>query len=257
MNTRQGRFALVRGVAGTYDSCIRPPESSSSIDVDLAREQHSRYCLVLESLGLEMIIVESDESYPDCCFVEDPAVVVGGTGVILNVGAPSRTGESAAVREALEPRMPVNEIAVPATIDGGDILLAGDRYFVGLTARTNRAGFEAFERIACEKGYECTAIPLEGILHLKSACTFVGDNHLLAAPGYIDESIFCNYKLIRVSKIDEYSANCVAVNGKVIIIAGYPQTKAAIEAAGFETIELEMSEFKKGGGSLTCLSIIF
>jgi dimethylargininase len=182
---------------------------------------------------------------------------VGDSAMVLNPGAPSRVGERVAVREALERFKKVTEMAAPATLDGGDILFADDQYFVGLTERTNRGGFEVFERFVREKLYKATAVPMTNILHLKSACTYLGDSRILAASGYFDESIFCNYTLIHVSKIEEYSANCVAVNDKVIVIAGYPQTKAAIEAAGFETIEVEMSEFKKGGGSLTCLSIIF
>lgn len=257
MKTLHGKYAIVRGVAGTYDRCIRPPGSVDPIDLGLARDQHRRYCSVLESLGLELIVLEPDDDYPDCCFVEDTAVVVGDSAMILNPGAPSRVGEGTAVREVLEPYKSVTVMTAPATLDGGDVLLAGGRYFVGLTERTNREGFESFEWLARENSYKATAVAMKNILHLKSACTYLGGESILAASGYFDESIFCNYTLIRVSKIEEYSANCVAVNGKVIVIAGYPQTKAAIEAAGFETIEVEMSEFKKGGGSLTCLSIIF
>ncbi|MEJ2719987.1 MAG: arginine deiminase-related protein [bacterium] len=257
MNELQGRYAVVRGVARSYDRCIRPPGSSAPIDVNLARAQHDRYSATLESLGLKVILVEPDDAYPDCCFVEDTAAVIGDTAVILNPGAASRAGERSAVRALLERYLTVREITAPATIDGGDILRVGDRFFVGLSGRTNHHGAEAFERLVREKGYKSTTVELTGILHLKSACTHIGGEHLLVAGGYFDESIFCNYQLIHVSKKDEYSANCVAVNGKVILIAGYPQTKAAVEAAGFETVELEMSEFKKGGGSLTCLSIIF
>ncbi|UCH83664.1 MAG: hypothetical protein JSW50_14615 [Candidatus Latescibacterota bacterium] len=257
METLEGKYAVVRGVAATYDQCIRPPGVDEPIDVGLAVKQHRRYCDVLESLGLELIVLDPDDKYPDCCFVEDTAVVVGDSAVILNPGAPTRVGEQAAVRDALGRVKTTVEITAPATIDGGDVLFTGDRYFVGLTTRTNQEGFESFARIAGENNYKATAVPMGNILHLKSAGTYLGDGRILFARGFFDETIFCNSTLIPVSKKDEYSANSLAVNGSVIIIAGYPRTRTAIEAEGFETIEVEMSEFKKGGGSLTCLSIIF
>ncbi len=108
-----------------------------------------------------------------------------------------------------------------------------------------------------EIGYEAVAVQLRNVLHLKSACTHIGEDYILVAPGCFDKMIFHNFQQIEVSKEDEYSANCLGVNGKVLVSHGYPRTKSAIEAAGFETIEMQMSEFYKGGGSLTCLSTIF
>ncbi|UCG52063.1 MAG: N(G),N(G)-dimethylarginine dimethylaminohydrolase [Candidatus Latescibacterota bacterium] len=257
METTVYKYAIVRAVPRTFDRCIRPAGPTVPIDVDLAMEQHRHYCDALESLGLELIRIEPDDRYPDCCFVEDPAVIVDGRAIVVNMGAPSRLGESVAIKEALARWKVVTEVGTPGTLDGGDVLFAGDRYFVGLTSRSNETGFVAFREIVRELGYVAESVPVKNALHLKSVCTHLGEGHLVVAPGHVDETIFCNYTLIPVSKEDEYSANCLSVNGKVLVIAGYPRTKAAIEAAGFETIELETTEFKKAGGSLTCLSIIF
>jgi dimethylargininase len=257
MDTRRAEFAVVREVAATYDRCIRRPGITGAIDVDLARRQHDGYCRTLEALGLKLIRVPADDRYPDCCYVEDPAVVVGSSALILNVGASARVGEAEGLRDALEPGKEIHVMMPPATLDGGDVLFAGGRFYVGLTDRSNRAGFDWFERTVGSLGFDAVPVPLRNVLHLKSACTYIGDDHVLLAPDYVDESIFHNFQQIPVSKEDEYSANCLGVNGKVLVSHGYPRTREAIEAAGFETVEMRMSEFFKGGGSLTCLSIIF
>ncbi len=257
MDTRKAEYAVVSGVASTYDECIKRPGITGPIDVKLARRQHGRYCQTLESLGLELIRVEPDDRYPDCCYVEDPAVVIDSAAMVLNVGAPSRVGEAVEIRSILGTRKKIYEMAPPATLDGGDVMFAGGRFYVGLTHRSNREGFKSFERVANELGYEAVAVELRNVLHLKSACTHIGEDFLLVAPNCFDRAIFHNFQQVLVSKEDEYSANCLGVNGKVLISQGYPRTKSAIEAVGFETIEMQMSEFYKGGGSLTCLSIIF
>ena len=251
------RYAVVRGIPRTYDRCIRRPGSAEPIDVALARRQHGRYCETLESLGLTLIRVDPDDRYPDCCFVEDPAVIVGDRAVLLHVGVPSRVGETEGLRKPLQVHKRIVEMTPPAALDGGDVLFAGDAFFVGISGRSNRAGFEVFERFAGERGYDAIPVPLRNVLHLKSACTYIGNGHLVVGSGCFDESIFHNYQRIRVSNEDEYSANCLGVKGRVLISDGYPRTKSAIEAAGFETIGMQMSEFYKGGGSLTCLSIVF
>ena len=130
MSASHARYAIVRGVPQTYERCIRRPGSVEPIDVDLAREQHGRYCDVLESLGLTLIRVEPDDRYPDCCYVEDPAVIVGGRAVLLNVGAPSRVGEAEGLREPLRAHREIIEMTPPATLDGGDVLFTGDTYEV-------------------------------------------------------------------------------------------------------------------------------
>jgi dimethylargininase len=257
MNTRKAAYAVVREVSATYDGCIRRPGIADPIDVGLARSQHQAYCKTLESLGLELVRVPADDGYPDGCYVEDPAVVVGPTALILNVGAPSRVGEADILRETLAEYKQITKMDPPATLDGGDVLFAGGRFYVGLSQRTNSAGFEWFESAVGELGYAAVPVPLGNVLHLKSACTYIGEDHVLLAPDFVDQSIFYNFQQILVSKEDEYSANCLGVNGKVLVSRGYPRTRDAIRAAGFETIEMTMSEFYKGGGSLTCLSIIF
>jgi dimethylargininase len=256
MGADASRYALVRDVPDSYSMCERPPGHGEAIDVDLARQQHAAYRAALEGAGLRLVRLPADERFPDCCFVEDTSIILGGTAIIARMGAPSRRGEERAVREVLAGRMGVLDILPPATIDGGDVLVLGDRVYVGLGGRTNLEGCEQVREAAGE-GYRVTPVPLEGVLHLKSVCTHVGGRCLLIRPGHFDISLFADYDLVRVPGEEAYAANCLSLGDRVLVSAGYPVTRQAIERAGFCTVALEMSEFRKGQGSLTCLSKMY
>ena len=257
MQTPAGTHALVRGVADTFDECLRSPHSGGSIDVGLARKQHGAYCEILRELGLTLIEIDPDDSFPDCCFVEDTAIVTRDKAIITCMGAESRIGEEKEVRKRLETYKEVHEIERPGSIDGGDVLVINDTIYIGLGHRTNEAAIEQIDSILGASGYTIVPVGISGILHLKSACTYVGDNHVLMVPGHFDEEIFAGYQAIVVPKHEAYAANCLSVNGTVLISRGYPRTKKLIEDRGSETVDLEMSEFRKGHGALTCLSKIF
>lgn len=256
MHTPTFKYAVIRKVPSSFDSCIKA-DIASTIDVELAKAQHEAYLNVLQSLGLELLTLEADDRYPDCCFVEDTAITAGEKAVILHMGAPSRVGEEAEVRKILARYKKVFEIQAPADMDGGDVLAIGKNLFVGLSRRTNREAVSRLEEIAAGDGYRVTAVPLRGVLHLKSACSYLGKGCVLVCRGYFDESVLAAYETIIVPPDEAYAANCLAANGKVVTSKGFPRTRSAIEAAAFETIELNMSEFRKAGGSLTCLSILF
>jgi dimethylargininase len=257
METPSGTYAIVRHVANTYEECIRPPGSHDKIDLDLARKQHRAYCETLRDLGLALIAIDPDDRFPDCCFVEDTAIVVGDKAIITRMGAQSRLGEEAEVRKRLETYKEIHEIRPPGSIDGGDVLIINDRIFVGIGERTNESAVEQIGRILGPSGYEIVPVRMAGVLHLKSACTYLGSDHVVMMPGHFDQEIFAGYEAIIVPKGEAYAANCLSVNGKVLVSRGYPEAKRLIEDRGFKTVDLEMSEFRKGHGSLTCLSKIF
>jgi dimethylargininase len=250
------KHAIVRNVADSFDSCIKPNDESI-IDIELAGVQHNAYRRILQELGLELLTLAADERHPDCCFVEDTAIVAGDRAVILHMGASSRVGEEAEVRKIIARYKKVRDLKSPATMDGGDVMAVGKKLFVGLSQRTTPEAASRLEELMAPEGYEVIAVPLKGILHLKSACSYLGDGCVLVSRGYFDDNIFSAYKQIIVHPDEAYSANCLAVNGTIVVSKGFPHTRSKIESAGFETIELDMSEFRKGGGSLTCLSILF
>ncbi len=221
----------------------------------LAQRQHESYCDALRELGLELVWVSSDDRFPDSCFVEDPAVVVGDMAIISRMGAESRIGEEVAVRRVLRAFKKIREIEAPGRLDGGDVLIIDRRVYVGLSGRTNRRATSQVRSIVSDLGYGVTPVEVKKGLHLKSSCNSIGEGHVVMVAGYIDESAFAEYERILVPQSEAYAANCLSVNEKVLVPEGYPTTRGMMEDAGLETLPLEMSEFEKCGGGLTCLSL--
>ncbi len=254
---RVAQYALVRGVPETHDRCITSHDPEKPIDISVARRQHRAYCETLQGLGLELIRVEPDDRFPDCCFVEDPAIVAGDAAVITRMGVPSRVGEETALREALRPFKQIREILNPGTLEGGDVLQIDGKMFVGLTKRTNRSGIEQLGALVSELGFEVIPVEVMRGLHLKSSCTYIGDGTIVRVPGSVEEAVFTEYNTIEVPPREAPAADCLRVGDRVLVLEGYPTSRRQIEAEGFETVTLEMSEFEKCEGALTCLSIVF
>lgn len=256
--------AIVRGVAGTLDRCLRPPGSVDPIDVPLARRQHAAYVEALSGLGLDMHRIDADDRYPDCCFVEDPAVIVGDVALVCRSAAPARRGEEVEVERALERfecLKRTERMTAPATMDGGDVMRVGQTLYVGLTERTNAEAARQLETIAGSEGLHIATLRVRGVLHLKSACTPLDEESVLVDPTKVDAGAFAGCEVVEVPPEEGYAANCLSVNGTVLVSAGgFARTRDLIVAwgahRGFDVVELGMSEFRKAGGSLTCLSLL-
>ena len=249
------KYAIVRPVPESYSRCVRT--NNEEIDVALAKKQHAEYCSTLEQLGLKLITVSADNTLPDSCFVEDTAIVLGEKAVICNMKVKSRVKEVVEVAKALGKLKETCYIKPPATIDGGDVQRMENTVFVGLTARTNLEAANQLRRIGAESDFKIVPVRVHNVLHLKSACTYLGDNCVILSEGHFDTGILRDYRKVVVPKGEEYAADCLAVNGTVLVAKGHPKTKRLIEKAGFSTKELDVSEFRKGDGALTCLSILF
>ena len=230
-------------------------------DHEVALRQHEAYCAALESCGLRLIRLPADERYPDSTFVEDPAIVTGRGALITRPGAESRLGETAAIEHELCNHFAeVSAIVAPGTVDGGDICEAGEHFFIGISHRTNEAGAAQLGRMLTSFGYSHSLIDIRGlsnILHLKSGMTCLGDNRLVVIEALSKTKEFSGYELVHVNSAEEYAANCLSINGCVLIAAGFPSFKEQLEDLGYSTIVLEMSEFQKMDGGLSCLSLRF
>jgi dimethylargininase len=255
MNTPTAKYAIVRTVPDSYDRCVRT--TVEKIDVDLARRQHAEYCNALQKLGLKLIWIEGDNNLPDSCFVEDTAVIFGEKAVICNMKIKSRFKEVVEVTKTLEKLKETYYIKPPATIDGGDVLKIEDKVFVGLSTRTNLQAVHQLGKILENSNLEIVPVKIHNVLHLKSACTYLGNNYVIVSKGHFDTEILRDYEKIVVPREEEYAADCLAINGTILMAKGYPKTKRLIEKEGFFVKELETSEFRKGEGALTCLSIIW
>lgn len=255
MNRVTVKYAVVRPVPDSYDRCVRT--NVEKIDVALAKSQHSEYCRALQKLGLELIWIKGENTLPDSCFVEDTAVVLGEKAIICNMKTKSRAKEVVGVAKVLEKLKETYYIRPPATIDGGDVLKIEDKVFVGLSARTNSYTTRQLRKILENSNFELIPVTIHNVLHLKSACTYLGNNYVILSKGHFDTDILRDYKKIVVPRGEEYTADCLAINGTILMAKGYPKTKKLIEKEGFFVKELEMSEFHKGEGALTCLSILW
>ncbi len=225
-----------------------------------ALKQHAGYIAALEACGVEVQVLEADPAYPDACFVEDTAVVAERMAIITNPGAPTRKGEEHKVEAALRRFYrdeQLEHITAPGTLEGGDVMRVGDHFYTGLSARTNEDGARQFIRFLNRHGYTGSMVELHEMLHLKSGLAYLGNNLLLSAGEFTGHPTFAGFKAIPIDLEDAYSANCINVNGTVLAPAGYPVTRARIEAAGLPVREVEVSEFRKIDGGLSCLSLRF
>jgi dimethylargininase len=253
---------------------VRPPSRSFAAglssaaegppDVDRALEQHAVYVAALRDCGLEVTSLQPDEAYPDGTFVEDTAIVTGRGAILTRPGAPSRAGEVRSIAECLSHfYSDLHSIAAPGTVDGGDICETDGHFLIGVSARTNEHGaFQLAEHLG-RLEYTSSIIDIRtnpALLHLKSGIAYLDDG-VWAVDGGIREELRSHAvnsrDLVSVSPAEAYAANCVRVNDSVLMASGYPQISAALRSRGCRIVHLEMSEFRKMDGGLSCLSLRF
>jgi dimethylargininase len=231
-------------------------------DVELALAQHAAYCAALERLGCALTRLPDDDRYPDSTFVEDTALILPGHGAILTrPGAESRAGEVEAMRAPLTRFFAAPaQIVAPGTLDAGDVCEAEDHVFIGLSHRTNEAGAAQLTAWLASQGVTAATIDIRetpGILHLKSGVVALDRRTLLAIDALAAHSAFADFTVLRVPAGEAYAANAVRVNDAILVADGFPETHALLRAAGYTLELLDMSEFEKMDGGLSCLSLRF
>jgi dimethylargininase len=227
-------------------------------DYVLALKQHAGYVGALEMCGLRVTLLEGDGRYPDSTFVEDVAVCTPHCAVITNPGAPSRNGEKEEMRELLRTYYGrLEEVQPPGTLDGGDVMLAGTHAYIGISSRTNNEG--AAQLIDILRKYDMTGstIPLRDMLHLKTGVACLEQGTLLVSGEFAEHPEFRKFNRIVVDEREGYAANSLWLNGTVLVPQGHPGTKRKIEEAGYPVIEVDLSEYRKLDGGLSCLSLRF
>jgi dimethylargininase len=227
-------------------------------DHELALQQHDKYIDALRQCGLDVEILPADENFPDSTFVEDTALMTPKVAVITNPGAPSRKGEVQSMHDVIKKYdEEIAFIRPPGTLEAGDVMMAGDHYFIGLSERTNQDGAEQLIRILKNHGMGGSIIEISEILHLKSGISYLENNNMLAVDTLIDHPALKNYKIIHVPYEEAYAANSLWINDRVLVPAEFPDTLRNIREAGYDTLTLDMSEFRKLDGGLSCLSLRF
>lgn len=226
-------------------------------DYTLALEQHDAYCQALVALGLDVTVLDAEPGYPDCCFVEDTAIVCEDVAVIAPLGAPTRQGEQETIEPVLARFKPIDRVTPPATFEGGDVLQVGNTFYIGLSERTNMAGAEALGAAVSAYGYEWNAVECGPSLHFKTDVNYIGNETLLVSPYFEDAPELAAFTKIVVDDDEAYARNCLFINGSIIVPAGFPKTLAKLESLGQPLVVLDVSEYRKLDGGLTCLSLRF
>ncbi len=235
--------------------------SSASLgvpDYELALEQHTAYVEALRKCGLQVTILEPDSGFPDSCFVEDVALCTSRFTVQCNPGASSRKGEQIKMEPVLRGFFDsIEQIIAPGTLEAGDVMMTGDHFYIGVSERTNPEGAGQLIRILQKYGMSGEMIPLNEMLHLKSGLSYLENENLLAFGEFLQHPAFSHFNIIEVDKTEGYAANSLWINGTVLVPKEFPDTLTKIQAVGLSTLEVDVSEFRKLDGGLSCLSLRF
>jgi dimethylargininase len=228
---------------------------------DEVLQQHARYCDALRECGLELTVLEPDLRHPDSTFVEDTAILTPQVAIFCRPGAASREGEVAAIRPVVERfYFSTFSIEAPGTVDGGDICEAGSHFFIGVSQRTNAEGARQLTACLNALGFTASTIDIRemrSILHLKSGISYIGDNTLMVMEEMASNPQFSRFEQVNVSQQESYGANCVRVNERVLLAEGFLRLAEDLAGRGFAPLVLNMSEFQKMDGGLSCLSLRF
>ncbi len=235
--------------------------SSSNLgkpDYEKVLLQHLSYVKALEQCGLEVTILDADDNFPDSTFVEDTALLTSEFAIITNPGALSRRGEKKEISKVLKRFYSnIEFIKDPGNVDAGDIMMVGTHFYIGLSKRTNSEGAKQVMMILEKFGLTGSVVSIKNILHLKSGLSYLENNNLVAINELINKFQFAQFNIIKVDADEDYAANCVWINGKVLIAQGFPKLKRTIESFNYKTLEVDVSEFRKLDGGLSCLSLRF
>ncbi len=256
---KQFEQAIVRIPCDRFPEGITPG-SLGKADVASARKQHQAYIETLKACGVKVTVLEAENDFPDSCFVEDPAIVTDRVAIITRFGAASRSGETPLILPAITAVYGdhIETIQAPGTVEGGDICQVGEHFFIGLSLRTNDEGARQLGEILKKYGFTSSTIDIrkyKTVLHLKTGMSYLGNDTFIVMPEIMDEPELKKYTKLVVTPEESYAANCIRVNDFVIIPAGFTNAIAQVEGAGFKTLPLEMSEFRKQDGGLSCLSL--
>lgn len=225
---------------------------------DEALLQHESYVKALKKCGVAVTHLEKSEEFPDSTFVEDTAVLTKDFAIICNPGTESRNKEIVEMEKVLSKFYKEFEyIKSPGYVDGGDVLQIEKKFFIGLSDRTNLEGATQFKKIVEKYNYSAEIVELKEFFHLKTGISYIGENTIVVGGELINNQHFKNFNKIEVNNEEIYASNCIRVNDFVIVPEGYDETITKIEKAGFKTLVVPMSEFRKQDGGLSCLSLRF
>ncbi len=249
---------VVRPPADDLIRCVSTSHERHSVNTLNALKQHVEYVKILLEEGIDVYSLPTLKGFPDAVFIQDTAIVssLRREALISNFGEVSRRGEELSIAEFLGRHgYKLAYVKPPATLEGGDVLVTDvGLIYVGITTRTNLGGVEYLKNFY--KGYEVIPVVVNKVFHLLSAVTYLGSKTVALVPELIDVSVFKGFKIIEVSLNEAYAVNMLYLgDGKVLMPEGYPKTYSKLRSNGFKPIEVDVSEFRKCDGGITCLSL--
>ena len=250
-------IAITRAPSPAIVNCELTYVEREVINYHRALEQHAEYRRVLADCGAAVSQLSAGKNMPDSVFVEDTALVLDEIAVLASMGAASRREEPVAIEEELRKYREVIPIRLPALLDGGDVVVTGRSVLVGLSSRTDGAGATAISDVVSRYGYQVRAVRVTGCLHLKSACTALPDGSLLVNPAWLSPADIEGFSAVEIEPDEPFAADVALAGEHVIAGASFPRTNAKLEKLGFSVRCVDLSEFAKAEGGVTCLSLIF
>jgi dimethylargininase len=249
------RIALVRRPSRLIAEGIVTYGERMPVDADLAASQHAAYVGAVADAGWTIHEVAPADTLPDSAFVEDTLVVCGELAVLTRPGAPQRCAELAGTEEAVRVLgLEIARIEEPGTLDGGDILQVGTTLYAGRGVRTNSEGIRQLRQRVAPRGWTVVPVPLHRVLHLKSAVTALPDGTIIAADeSLLDTSPFPTLRLVP----EDAGAHVILLGGGTLLIAASaPRSAELFDDWGFDVIVVDIGEFEKMEGCVTCLSVL-
>jgi dimethylargininase len=246
-------YALVRRPAETLADGIVTFLERTPVDVTLAKRQWDGYVAALERSGWPTVTIDGDDAMPDCVFVEDTVVMFGDLAVVTNPRQPTRNPEIVAVQRSID-ELGLESVAITeGTLDGGDVLKIGSQVYVGLSGTTNAAAVDQLARIVAPRGYTVTGIPMTKALHLKSALTALPDGTVIGHEPVVDDpGAFPSF----LGVPEEPGAHVVILDEDLLLMSSAaPRTAALFTDRGYRLETVDISEYEKLEGCVTCLSV--
>lgn len=249
-------IAITRKISPRFNECEITHIERKPIDLNVAHAQHNAYVHLLADLGCQVIELSEEPDLPDSVFVEDTAFILPEVAVITRPGADSRKPEIETIIPALSPYRPLLHVTSPATVDGGDVLVAGKTIFIGLSTRSNREAVAQLGSMLDGYGYKVMGVEMTDCLHLKTAVTRLDDLTLLINKNWVDPSNFPDFDLIEADASEPFAANCLPIHGRIIYPTTFPRTCEQLEERGYDVAPVDLSELAKAEGAVTCCSLI-
>ncbi|NBU24331.1 MAG: dimethylarginine dimethylaminohydrolase [Gammaproteobacteria bacterium] len=247
--------ALMRAPGRSVTSGLRAVDRGAP-SFEALCDEHARYRAALQAAGVEVAVLPALEPFPDSVFMEDPALVFTEGAIVLRPGAPSRRGEAEALRPALESRFARVLTLADGHADGGDVLVTPRCVYIGLSARTDRAGAAALLRALAEFGKAAEIVePPAGVLHLKTACSLLDQDRLLVTRELAGLPAFAGFERLVLPSGEEAAANALRVNDVLLLSAGHPRTADMLVAAGLRVEALPTGQVALLDAGLSCLSL--